>query len=218
MASSHKLKDEDRIVQALDGTNGDDILFFTDRSQVYKFKAHELDEHKASTLGHYVYNLIETEPDEKVLYIVNTSDYEGEMLFAFENGKVAKVPLKAYETKTYRKKLIKAFADESRVVGIFHAKEGGELFLVRRAGADAYTALGFDIELVTQKASKNTVGVQCMRQLKKGSHVEYAALTTSDNEAIKPYHASGIPSSGKSIDPLTLLTLREKLEVTLKEE
>lgn len=217
MASSHKLKDEDRIVQALDGTNGDDILFFTDRCQVYKYKAHELDEHKASTLGHYVYNLIETEPEEKILYIVNTSDYEGEMVFAFENGKVAKVPLKAYQTKTYRKKLIKAFSDEARPVGIFYTGEGGGLLLVRRAGADAYTALCIDIEKIPQKASKSTVGIQSVR-MKKGSRIDYAALTTLDQEDVKPYRTASIPSSGKSIDPLTLLSLREKLEVTLKEE
>lgn len=216
MASSHKLKDEDRIVQALDGTNGDDILFFTDKCQVYKFKAHELDEHKASTLGHYVYNLIETEPDEKVLYIVNTSDYEGEMVFAFENGKVAKVPLKSYETKTYRKKLIKAYSDESRAVGIFFAREGGALFLVRRAGADAYTALTFDLSLVAQKASKNTVGVQTVR-LKKGSKVDYAMLTEADHEVTAPYKVTAVPASGKSLDPMTLLSVREKLEVPLEE-
>jgi len=216
MASSHKLKDEDRIVQALDGTNGDDILFFTDKCQVYKFKAHELDEHKASTLGHYVYNLIETEPDEKVLYIVNTSDYEGEMVFAFENGKVAKVPLKSYETKTYRKKLIKAYSDESRPVGIFFAREGGELFLVRRAGADAYTALTFDLGLVAQKASKNTVGVQCVR-LKKGSHVDYAMLTEPGNDVVAAYKVASVPASGKVLDPMTLLGIREKLEVPLEE-
>jgi DNA gyrase subunit A len=217
MASSHKLKDEDRIVQALEGTNGDDILFFTDKCQVYKFKAHELDEHKASTLGHYVYNLIEMEADEKVLFIVNTSDYSGEMVFAFENGKVAKVPLKSYETKTYRKKLVKAYADESRVVGMYFTREGGTLFLVRRAGADAYTALSFDLGLVTQKAAKNTVGIQCVR-LKKGSHVDYAMLTEPGNEVIQAYLVNSIPASGKVIDPMTLLGIREKLEIVLKEE
>lgn len=216
MASSHKLKDEDRIVQAMDGTNGDDILFFTDKCQVYKFKAHEMDEHKASTLGHYIYNLIETDPGEKVLYVVNTADYEGEMVFAFENGKVAKVPLKAYETKTYRKKLVKAYSDESKPVGIFFTKEGGELFLVRRAGADAYTALAFDLALVAQKASKNTVGVQSVR-LKKGSHVDYAMLTAPGNENTAPYLVGKIPASGKALDPMTLLELREKLEPVLEE-
>lgn len=217
MASSHKLKDEDRIVQALEGTNGDDILFFTDKCQVYKFKAHELDEHKASTLGHYVYNLIEMEADEKVLFIVNTSDYSGEMVFAFENGKVAKVPLKSYETKTYRKKLVKAYADESKVVGMYFTREGGTLFLVRRAGADAYTALCFDLGLVTQKAAKNTVGIQCVR-LKKGSRVDYAMLTEPSNEVIQAYLVNSIPASGKVIDPMTLLGIREKLEIVLKEE
>ena len=186
------------------------------RTRVYKFKAHEMDEHKASTLGHYIYNLIETDPGEKVLYVVNTSDYEGEMVFAFENGKVAKVPLKAYETKTYRKKLVKAYSDESKPVGIFFTKEGGELFLVRRAGADAYTALAFDLALVAQKASKNTVGVQSVR-LKKGSHVDYAMLTAPGNEITAPYGVSKIPASGKALDPMTLLELREKLEPVLEE-
>jgi len=113
-SGDHKIKEEDEILQEIDGTNKDEIIFFTNKCNAYKMRMHEIEDHKVSSLGVYLPNILELEPDEEVLYCVLTNDFKGFMIFGFENGKVARVPLEAYRTKTNRKKLVKAYGDEAK--------------------------------------------------------------------------------------------------------
>ena len=107
MSSNHKLKDGDEIAQTCEFSNNGELLFFTDKCQVYKAKAADFADTKASTLGDYVPAKLGMDEGENAVYMVATKDYKGILLFAFENGKLAKVPLEAYQTKTNRKKLCK---------------------------------------------------------------------------------------------------------------
>lgn len=105
MSSNHKLKDGDEIAQTCEFSNNGELLFFTDKCQVYKAKAADFADTKASTLGDYVPAKLGMDEGENAVYMVATKDYKGILLFAFENGKLAKVPLEAYQTKTNRKNL-----------------------------------------------------------------------------------------------------------------
>lgn len=201
-ANMHKLKDEDAILQEMDGTNLDDVLLFTDKHQVYKIKAHELDEHKASGLGEYIPNLLKLDPDETVIKVINTRSYEGFMMFIFKNGKMAKVPLKSYETKTYRKKLIKAYSDESELIAVTHILEDVDILLIRRAALDQCSILVMPTSLIPEKASKNTVGVQSIR-LKKDSYLAEAYFINSESmHHFTRFIADKVPSAGTIIAPM----------------
>ena len=104
-ASDQKLKDEDFIVQEMEWHNKSDIIFVSNKQVVYKCKLHELPDCKASSLGEYLPNILEMDDDEKIHYMIVTDNYAGFILFAYENGKVSKIPLNSYETKTNRRKL-----------------------------------------------------------------------------------------------------------------
>lgn len=205
-SSAHKLKDDDQIVQELDGSNLDDILFFTDKHQVYKLKAYEIEEHKASNLGDYIPNILKLDADENVKYVLNTKSYEGYMVYAFENGKMARVPLKSYETKTNRKKLVKAYSDESKLMMIDYVAESADYLLVRKAGIDQYTAVVVNSELIPEKATKNTIGVQVVR-MKKASVIDLVRRVDLEEEGGKQsWVINKIPGTGSQIDPFVRMT------------
>ena len=127
MSGAQKLKEGDEITQTIEFSNNCDLLFFSDKSQVYKAKASDFSDTKASVLGDYVAAKLSMDEGENVVYMVATKDYKGVLLFAFENGKVAKVPLEAYATKTNRKKLTGAYSDKSPLAGMLLLKEDKEV-------------------------------------------------------------------------------------------
>ncbi len=104
MSGEHKLKETDFITQHVETTNDTELLFFTDRQQVYKSRACEFEDTKASLFGDYIPAKLGFDENEKVIGMIVTKDYSGNVLFFFDNGKVAKVPIKSYETKTKRKR------------------------------------------------------------------------------------------------------------------
>lgn len=126
MSSNHKLKDGDEIAQTCEFSNNGELLFFTDKCQVYKAKAADFTDTKASALGEYVPAKLGMDEGENAVYMVATKDYKGMLLFAFENGKLAKVPLEAYQTKTNRKKLTGAYSDKSPLAGMVFFTEDKE--------------------------------------------------------------------------------------------
>lgn len=206
-SNAHKMKDDDQIVQELDGTNLDDLLFFTNKHQVYKLKAHEIEEHKASNLGDYLANILKMDSDETVKYVVNTKEYDGYLVFAFENGKMAKVPLKSYETKTNRKKLVKAYSNESELKMIDYILEPTQYLLIRKSGVDQYTTMIVGSDLIPEKATKNTIGVQISR-MKKDSILDFARKIELE-EAVRNnnWNCNKIPGPGTVIDAMIRNTL-----------
>ena len=124
MSSEQKLKEEDKIVAHLETTNRIELLFFTNQQQVYKTRASEFGESKASVLGDYVPAKLGLSDGELVVQMIATADYSGDLLFVFANGKAARVPLSAYATKTNRKKLQNAYSGKSPLVQILQIPSG----------------------------------------------------------------------------------------------
>ncbi|MBE6771014.1 MAG: topoisomerase IV [Ruminococcaceae bacterium] len=192
MSGSNKLKDGDEIVQTFETTNAKELLFFTNKCQVYKTSASAFEDSKASVLGDYIPAKLEMEDGEIPLYMTVTSDYSGYMLFFFENGKVAKVDLKAYQTVTKRKKLIKAFSDKSPVSTIMHIEQDKELVVISSAGRH----LLINTAVILPKTTKDTIGVGVLT-LKKG-HRLMTARDYVEGEFSKPYRykAKNLPAAG----------------------
>lgn len=134
MSSDQKLKEGDEIVQTFETRNVAELLFFTDHCQVYKAKASDFSDTKASVLGEYIPAALGMGEDEHVKMCVLTTDYSGYMLFAYENGKVAKAELTAYATKTNRKKLLAAYNDKSPLVKALFIPEDCDILLRSTAG------------------------------------------------------------------------------------
>jgi DNA gyrase subunit A len=211
-SGDHKLKEDDEIIQEIEGNNKDEILFFTDQCNVYKMKLHEIEDQKVSTLGIFLPNLLDMDENETVIYAVVTQSFQGHMIFGFENGKVAKVPLEAYQTKTNRKKLVKAYSDEAAIVGIAYLPEAQDIVAIREAGKGEVRAVVFNSDLVPEKVTKNTKGVQTMR-MKSGAVMTYfAVLSEEDREQFLPYIITDIPKSGTILEPLHRMTLSSLLK------
>ena len=191
-ASEQKLKENDEIILEAESSNAADILFFTDKQSVYKSKLYEINDCKASAWGEYLPNLLGLEDDEKIVYAVATEKYEGEMLFAFENGKVSRVPLSAYATKSNRKKLTNAYGAASPLVSALFLPQSGDIVLF----ADSGKILTLNSSVVPLKTTRSTQGVQTMR-LKKGSIL--SRMVKSGDSALSDldaYRAKALPAGG----------------------
>lgn len=192
MSSTQKLKDGDEIAQTVETTNSAELLFFTNKCQVYKSRACDFDDTKASVLGDYVAAKLEMEEGELPVYMAVTSDYSGYMMFFFENGKAAKVSLDAYRTVTKRKKLIKAFSDKSPVAAVMQLAADEEIVVISSAGRH----LLLNTAVVLPKTTKDTIGVGVMT-LKKGQRL-MSARKYREGEFAKAYRyrAKNLPAAG----------------------
>ncbi len=195
MGGEQKLKEGDEMVCALNSKNSAELLFFTDKCQVYKAKASDFEDSKASVLGDFIPSKLEFEKDEKPIYMAVTSDYKGYMLFVFENGKIAKVTMSGYATKTNRKKLIKAYSDKSPVVAVMYIEEDAEIVLSSTAGKHLLVNTG----AISPKAAKDTAGVNVMT-LKKYHKVQSVRLY-KEGEFAKPhrYRTKTLPAAGATL-------------------
>ncbi len=188
----HKLKDEDTIVQEIETHNKADLLLFTNKYNVYKSKIYEIPDCKASSLGEYLTNLLGLDSDEKIIYITATDNYEGYMLFFYENGKGAKIDLSGYATKTNRKKLANAYYDGSPLIRMFFVTEDIELIAV----SSINKVLVFNTESISVKTTKNSQGVQILTS-KKGSIM--TSIKTLDEMVLSNidyYRTKNIPAIG----------------------
>ncbi len=192
MSGEHKLKENDEIVMSVETTNSTELLFFTNKCQVYKSKASEFDDTKASVLGDFVASKLSMDEGENAISMVALKDYKGYMLFFFENGKVAKVDISAYETKTNRKKLIKAYSDKSPLVAAVYVPQDKELVMKSTAGR----YLLFNSGAISAKTTKDSQGVAVM-SLKKGHRVDTVTDFT-DGMFAKPsrYRTKNLPANG----------------------
>lgn len=171
MSGEQKLKEGDEPFLQLESTNGADLLFFSDQSKVYKMKVSEFGDTKASILGEYIPAKAQMDENEKVMYMTVTKDYAGFMLFFFENGKIAKVDLSVYQTKTNRRKLVNAYSDKSPLVSALYLPEDSDILLTASSGR----MLLFNSGQILPKTTKNTQGVAGMT-LKKGQRVIKAVV------------------------------------------
>ena len=191
-SGEQRLKEDDEIVQEIETGNRADLLAFSSSGDVYKTKVHEIVDCKASQLGEYMPNIFSMSDGEHILGIVVTENYDGNLLFCFENGKMAKVSLKSYETKLNRKKLTNAFSLSSPLVKIIYLPEDTELIATTMMGK----VLAFNTDSIALKSTKNTQGVYVMT-LKKGDAVsDIQAVSEAGIQNLSHYRTKNIPAKG----------------------
>ena len=195
MSGEQKLKEGDEMLLEIEATNNTDLLFFTDKCQVYKAKAADFDLGKASQLGDFVANKLQMDSGENAIYMLPTLDYKGYVMFFFENGKVAKVDLASYQTKTNRKKLIKAYSNKSPIAAIRKLEEDCDLVIESTSGK----LLLFNTGAISPKTTKDTQGVAVMTQ-KKG-HIVKLVRDYKKGEFAKPYRykTKNLPAAGATL-------------------
>ena len=192
LSGEQKFKEGDGLRFSAETTNRDEILVFTDRFQCYKAKLSDFDDGKASLLGDYLPQKLGLDSGETIRSVVLTGAYRGFVLFSFENGKVAKVPLSAYETKTNRKKLTGAYSDKSPLVKVLSFETDTELVLYSGDGRAAVISTA----MLLPKTTRNTQGVAVMTLRKKAVLTDAVPLKDSGIENVSRYRSKTIPSAG----------------------
>lgn len=167
MSGEQKVKEGDAVARSVECSNKDELLVFTSKHQVYKAKLDDFPDTKASVLGEYLPGKLEMEEGETALYTAVISKYQGYMIFVFENGKLAKVDLSAYETKTNRKKLINAFSDKSPLAAAVYLEEDADIVITSQSGRN----LLINTAVILPKTTKSTQGIQAMTLKKKSDKV-----------------------------------------------
>jgi DNA gyrase subunit A len=188
----HKLKDDDAIVQELETHNKADLLLFSNKYTVYKLKIYEISDCKASNLGEYLSNLLQLDADEKIIYLVATDNYKGYILFAFENGKAAKIDLNSYATKTNRKKLANAYSDLSTLISMLYLDEDIEL----AAFSSIDKVLIFNTSNINPKTTRDSQGVQVLLSKKGSKLCKIKCLNELTFKDLDYYRTKNIPAIG----------------------
>ncbi|SNS30413.1 DNA gyrase subunit A [Anaerovirgula multivorans] len=198
--NGHKLKDNDFIVQEIDGTNKSDLLLFSNKHVVYKVRCHELEDKKTSILGDYLKNLLALAEEEKIIYMTATDDYSGHMLFFYKNGKCGKIAMESYQTKTNRKQLANAYSNEAELVYIEHIKEDKELVAV----SSIKKILVFNTSEISVKTTRNSIGVQVLKSKNHSTLTKIRALEDVVFADVK-YYRGKIPAIGTYLKKEDLL-------------
>ena len=192
MSGEQKFKEGDSLSFSRETTNRAEFLVFTDRYQCYKSRLSDFDDGKASQLGDYLPQKLGFEAGENLVALVFCGDYKGFILFFFENGKAAKVPLSAYETKTNRKKLTGAYSDKSPLIKAV-ALDADEQMVVY--STDGRAAI-FSTAQLLPKTTRNTQGVAVMTLKKKATLRDAVLLNQSGIVNESRYRTKTIPSAG----------------------
>ena len=192
MSGEQKFKEGDSLSFARETTNRAEFLVFTDQFQCYKSRLSDFDDGKASLLGDYLPQKLGFEPGENLVSLQFCGDYKGFVLFFFENGKAAKVPLSAYETKTNRKKLTGAYSDKSPLVAAMVLEEDAQIALYSSDGRAAV----FSTAQLLPKTTRNTQGVAVMTLKKKAVLRDARLLEESGIANPGRYRTKTIPSAG----------------------
>jgi len=190
-SGEHKLKDDDSIIQEEETKNKADLLLFSNKCTVYKLKVHELQDSKTSLLGDYLNNILKLEQDEKIIKMHATENYEGYFLFAYENGKMAKIPLSSYATKTNRRKLSNAYNADSKLVDIFYLEADADF----AAFSSIDKVLVFNTSQINPKTTRDSQGVNVLKS-KKGSVLRRVAPLSEAKLNDPEYYRANIPAIG----------------------
>ena len=192
MSGEQKFKEGDSLLLTKETTNRAEFLVFTDKFQCYKSRLSDFDDSKASLLGDYLPQKLGFEQEEKMVALVFCGDYKGFVLFFFENGKAAKVPLSAYETKTNRKKLTGAYSDKSPLVKAMALDSDEQMVTYSTDGRAAI----FSTAQLLPKTTRNTQGVAVMSLKKKAVLSDALLLGESGIVNQSRYRSKTIPSAG----------------------
>ena len=192
MSGEQKFKEGDELAFSREATNRTELLVFTDKFQCYKAKLSDFPDGKASQLGDYLPQKLGMEAGENVVQVILTADYQGFVLFFFENGKVAKVPLNAYETKTNRKKLTGAYSDKSPVRTILALEQDEQMVIYSTDGRAAI----FSTAQLLPKTTRNTQGVAVLTPKKKAALDNAKLLEGSGIVNESRYRSKTLPTAG----------------------
>lgn len=191
MSGEQKLKEGDTMIFEQELSGKTDLLFFTDKHQVYKSCVNDFADTKASVMGDYIPAKLEMDQDEKIVKMIPTEDYSENLILFFRNGKCAKVPLSSFETKTRRKKLANAYYDGSELVAMYKVAGDADFILQSAAGK----ILIFSSALILPKAARDTQGVQVMRltktELESARIYEEGMLDDADKYVTKTVPVAG---------------------------
>ena len=192
MSGEQKFKEGDSLAFSRETNNKAEILVFTNQFQCYKSKLSDFEDSKASLLGDYLPQKLGMDPGETVLQVLLPGDYKGFVLFFFENGKAAKVPLSAYETKTNRRRLTGAYSDKSPLVSAMVVDKDIQVALY---STDSRTMI-ISTALLTPKTTRNTIGVSVMSLKKKAALRQVLPLEESGIVNASRYRCRNIPAAG----------------------
>ena len=192
MSGEQKLKEGDEMSQIIESTNAHELLFFTNKQQVYKAKVSDFADSKASLLGDYVASKLGFDDAENAVFMVATNDYKGNVLFVFDNGRIAKVALSAYATKTNRKKLIGAYTDKFTLHTIIFTESEDDILLTSTNGR----MLLVNSASLQTKSTRDNGGVAVMTQ-KKGQRIFTAEIYKEGSlENPHRYRTRNLPAAG----------------------
>ena len=192
MGGEQKYKEGDGLRQSFETLSNAEVMFFTDRAQVYKTRLGEFEDGKASVLGDYLPAKLSMDPGENVVYMVLPGEYKGSLLFFFQNGKCARVELSAYKTVSNRRRLTGAYSDKSPLASMLLLTEEREIAVY----SDEQRTLIFSSALLTPKTSRSTQGVNVLT-LKKKYLLKSAAFTEDTGLLnLHRYRVRSIPAAG----------------------
>ena len=191
-SSAQKLKDGDFIVLEQETTNKADLVLISNMCNAYKLKLHEVADCKASDWGHFAPNIAKMEQGEKIVFAIATVDYDGDLLYFFENGKVARVNLKSYETKTNRKKLINAYSNKSKLVTVKYITDDTDMVIY----SSIDKVMVFSTTCLNPKTTRDTQGVAVMNMKKKSVVTKVDFASDAKLSDIEYYKTKNVPATG----------------------
>ena len=197
MADEQKFKEGDSLLFSCETTNAAELMVFSDRCQVYKARCADFEDTKASALGDYLPGKLGFDEGENFFALCMPGDYSGSVLFVFENGKVAKVELAAYQTKSNRRKLTGAYSDKSPLKALFHLTEDVQLALYSTEGR----ALVFSTAQLAAKTTRATQGVAVLTLKRKASLCRAVELERSGIVNAARYRTRTLPAAGALLRP-----------------
>ena len=197
MSGEQKFKEGDGLRQTFETTSNAEVMFFTDQAQVYKTRLSEFDDTKASVLGDYLPTKLKMDPGENVVFAVLPGDYSGALLFFFENGKAARVDMKAYQTTSNRRKLTGAYSDKSPLCCIRRIDADCELVVY----SNEPRALIFHTALLAPKTTRSTQGVAVMTMKPKFALSDVKTLEESGIVKLSRYRVRAVPAAGALVRP-----------------
>ncbi len=188
----HKFKEGDKLLKEFDSTNLGELIVFTNQQNVYKLKVHELSDTKLSGMGDYLKSVLGCDQGEEIVDVFPANEYKGYFLFAYENGKMAKIPLSSYATKTNRKKLIHSYSDAAKLIKI--------LYLAAETDLVAYSSVGkilvFHSSAINPKTTRNSNGVNVLTLRRGAALKRVAELERTRLKEPDYYRTKNIPAVG----------------------
>ena len=197
MSGEQKYKEGDELRTSFETTNRAELLFLTNKQQMYKVRASDFEDGKASQLGIYLPTKLQMDEGESILAMLLPGDYTKHLLLIFENGKAARIEMSAYETKTNRRKLVNACSDKSPVAAVFHLQEETDIVCY----SDDGRALIFNTAQLQPKTSRTTQGVNVMSLKPKRALVKAETLEQSAIANPARYRVRSLPGAGALLKP-----------------